>query len=217
MKRNCYILAVFDCCREKISSRGGGVEAEKPMIKQGNLILIFGCPPELRVSANSTLTSTFFSKLSSCSLVNTAANSLRLPQNLLFWPIPGNGELLIISKQCLFLDNVFTENPSISNEPKDAKTRLIEVQDHQAQIKQSRSFFHPLLLLGIGLLVLLLIWGASHHVMEFMSDFSPLGVKNAIGLQLYAFSIGKVPDQSEKEPDSDSQIPEEYTEPEQPE
>ena len=84
------------------------------MIKGTNLILIFGCPPELRVTANSPLTSKLFTKLHS--LINTADNSLRLPHNLLNWQIPGNGELLIITAQSLLLENVLSQKTSIFNQ-----------------------------------------------------------------------------------------------------
>ena len=84
-----------------------------------NLILIFGCPPELRVTANSTLTSMIFAKL--LRVVNLAEKSLTLPQNLLNWNIPGNGELLIITEQTLLLENVFPQHASISFQSEEEK------------------------------------------------------------------------------------------------
>lgn len=72
-----YIIAVLDCCREKMgftkpntteasvtaqASRGNGEAAEEEEVKTkiSNIILIFGCPPFSFVPANSTLTVELF-------------------------------------------------------------------------------------------------------------------------------------------------------------
>ena len=90
-----------------------------------NLIIIFGCSPELRVSAFSPLTSKVFARFQS--VVNKADNSLRLPLALINWQIPGNGELLMITTQTLLLENVFSENSSISNIEEEKKEPVVEL------------------------------------------------------------------------------------------
>lgn len=72
---NVYILAVLDCCRTKMGTRGPDQEnKDSPLPK--NLILIQGCPPGKTVLADSILTVSLISKLKS--FVKTD-NSLVLP------------------------------------------------------------------------------------------------------------------------------------------
>jgi hypothetical protein len=126
-----------------------------------NLILIFGCPPELRVTANSTLTSMVFAKLHS--VVNRADNNrITLPQNLLNWKIPGNGELLIITEQSLLLENVILPDPVLTSPIEEGSQQIKNRQIRKREIKCRVNF---LLIFGGGFIVLLLLCKAFYYVM----------------------------------------------------
>lgn len=63
---NSYIVAVFDCCREKLpgQSRGGGDEDEEVKTQATtNLVMTFGCPPSDGVPDKSTIAIAFFDHL----------------------------------------------------------------------------------------------------------------------------------------------------------
>ena len=87
-----------------MSSRGGGpnkIGGPKPK----NLIIIFGCPPNKTVFANSSLTRTLFARLRK--KVNLKTHCIKLPKAILDWEIPGDGELMLKSTSVLLLENVF--------------------------------------------------------------------------------------------------------------
>ena len=72
----CFVVALFDCCREKmtvdevqkgkmvkVEGRGGGMMEEEPdwsVAKARDLMIAFGCPPNSYTPAESTLTVGFF-------------------------------------------------------------------------------------------------------------------------------------------------------------
>ena len=68
-----YIIALFDCCREKIddgATRGlGGVVDEGAVIgpvTHENFIITYGCPPTEGVPAKSTIAQSYMSYLRRC-------------------------------------------------------------------------------------------------------------------------------------------------------
>ena len=66
-----YIVALFDCCRERITDiaqRGAGEEEEDEEGSQNheNFIITFGCPPTEGVPAKSTIAKTYMKYLKQC-------------------------------------------------------------------------------------------------------------------------------------------------------
>ena len=64
-----YVMAIFDCCRERLSEpmQGSNDPALEPrdidMDEYVNYIFWFGCPPNSGVSASSTIAVDFFKQL----------------------------------------------------------------------------------------------------------------------------------------------------------
>ena len=74
-----YVVALLDCCREKmtvaevqqgkkvkVEGRGGGMMEEEPdwsVVKARDLMIVFGCPPNSYTPAESTLTVGWFNTL----------------------------------------------------------------------------------------------------------------------------------------------------------
>ena len=66
--RGGYVVAIFDCCRERFKEdrRGGneeGDDIDMDMEDYSNFIAWFGCPPESTVAAKSTIAIDFFEAL----------------------------------------------------------------------------------------------------------------------------------------------------------
>ena len=64
-EKYCYVIGVFDCCRERIikdKNRGVSEEEEFNNAKE-NLILSFGCRPTAGVPKKSTLAASYFAYL----------------------------------------------------------------------------------------------------------------------------------------------------------
>ena len=60
-----YIVAVMDCCREILQGRGivqaaQVVDKDEDTEDYSNLVIWFGCPPGLKVNADSTIAAEFF-------------------------------------------------------------------------------------------------------------------------------------------------------------
>ena len=94
-----YVIGLFDCCRERISTRGGpGVPTAADYDE--NLILAFGCAPSRFTAAASTLAQDFFNFL-----VNAADENgyVALPGNLNFFQTKDrkNETLIKVSKPAL--------------------------------------------------------------------------------------------------------------------
>ena len=95
-----YVIGLFDCCRERLDTRGGpGV----PTVAEydENLILAFGCAPSRLTAAASTLAKDFFKFL-----VNSADENgyVALPGNMNFFHTRDhNNETLIKVSQPVLL------------------------------------------------------------------------------------------------------------------
>ena len=75
-----YVIALLDCCREKLRNRGLGQESE--VLDTENLIIAFGCPPSRLTPAESTLAQDFFQFLEDSADAN---GYIALPGNLNFF------------------------------------------------------------------------------------------------------------------------------------
>jgi hypothetical protein len=115
-----YILAIFDCCREKLrydappptatgikgvvhAARGTGEAPEEDTDEHTsfrNLIMVFGCPPNSFVPADSTLTVELFQNILKQA---DKDNMAILPGHLQSWTPGGQGEVVCFFKQDLVL------------------------------------------------------------------------------------------------------------------
>ena len=105
---SCYVVALFDCCREKmtikevqegkmvkVDGRGGGMMEEEEdfsVVKARDLMIVFGCPPNSYTPAESTLTVGWFTTLNDMS--DRVDKVVVLPGNSTGWKPCGKGEVL---------------------------------------------------------------------------------------------------------------------------
>ena len=103
-----YVVALFDCCREKITvkevqegkmveveGRGGGLMEEEPdwsVVKTRDLMIVFGCPPNSYTPAESPLTVGFFKTVSDMS--DPIDGVAVVPGNATAWKPCNKGEVL---------------------------------------------------------------------------------------------------------------------------
>ena len=91
-----YVIAIFDCCRERISdAMRGGAEAPaqvEDMDDYCNFIFWFGCQPNSGVSAASTIAVDFFKQLKQRARPHDG--SVILPNDLLMWNPGDDGEMV---------------------------------------------------------------------------------------------------------------------------
>ena len=96
-ERGGYVMAIFDCCRERLSDamRGGGDPPEDnldmDMDDYVNYIFWFGCPPNSGVSASSTIAVDFFKQLKR--VARPHDGSVVLPLDLMTWHPGDDGEM----------------------------------------------------------------------------------------------------------------------------
>ena len=92
-----YIVAVFDCCRQKLKqATRGGAEEEESKAEANNLVLTFGCQPDDTVPERSTIAVAFFEKLRS--KANAATGEVSLPFALTGWRgIDKKAEVLVLT------------------------------------------------------------------------------------------------------------------------
>ena len=96
-EKGSYVVAVFDCCRERLSDamRGTGNTNQNlqdiDMDDYVNYIFWFGCPPNSGVSANSTIAIDLFKQLKR--VARPYDGSVILPLDLLTWHPGDDGEM----------------------------------------------------------------------------------------------------------------------------
>ena len=91
-----YILAIFDCCRERLSeAMRGGADAPAQDVADledyCNYVFVFGCPPNSGVSASSTIAVDFFKQLRN--VARPHDGSVVLPLDIMTWTPGDDGEL----------------------------------------------------------------------------------------------------------------------------
>ena len=117
------IMAVLDCCREKLGSRPipkreAGSSDDNKGPKPKNLIMLFACPPGEETRGNSDLTEDLLQKLRSCV---EADNSQVLPGKLIGWEMPNEGEIMLKSDSNIVLTNVFLPEPAAASDQEEEK------------------------------------------------------------------------------------------------
>ena len=80
-----YVVALFDCCRERVKVPNPTKATET--MQEGNLIITFGCPPTASVPARSTIARAYFTFLRDAAEGAEGGKQGRilLPGNLNYW------------------------------------------------------------------------------------------------------------------------------------
>ena len=109
-----YVVALLDCCREKLSEamRGGNTEQPAEEEEEGmNLVITFGCPPSSGTPAKSEIAVAYFDRLRQKADVD---GSVILPEALLSWRgTDGRCETLPLIKQSIkLMHENFQPNPN---------------------------------------------------------------------------------------------------------
>ena len=118
-----YVCSIFDCCRERLikqATRGGNEDHEENTFEGDeyiNFISWFGCPPNQRVKAKSTIAVDFFKELRR--VADSRTGRVKLPQDMTFWHPGDGGNILSIVKHTL----VIAFDDWVSTEPMDEYTK----------------------------------------------------------------------------------------------